>query len=190
MVTEISPFLLRILSIAPPLGGARWDGVYWCRHSPQVLRIEEGGAYNDITPIRSTTAAGDVTFSATDGSSTITVTDSNHDAVIGDFVTFSGAASLGGVITADVLNQEYQIDDVLRRQHLHHSRLEQPVPPLKTSQLMDSLIPTPVVSQTDPTPEMEEDPLLVRIRLTQVLILRLPGTDGVLAHGAERDLGF
>ena len=29
--------------------------------------IEEGGAYNDITPIRSTTAAGDVTFSATDG---------------------------------------------------------------------------------------------------------------------------
>jgi hypothetical protein len=75
--------------------------------------VEEGGAFNDITPIRSTTAAGDVTFSATDGSSTITVTDSNHDAVIGDFVTFSGAASLGGVITADVLNQEYQIDDVL-----------------------------------------------------------------------------
>jgi hypothetical protein len=75
--------------------------------------VEEGGAFNDITPIRSTTAAGDVTFSATDGSSTITVTDSNHGAVIGDFVTFSGAASLGGVITADVLNQEYQIDDVL-----------------------------------------------------------------------------
>jgi hypothetical protein len=74
--------------------------------------IEEGGAYNDITPIRSTTAAGDVTFSATDGSSAITVTDSNHDAVIGDFVTFSGAASLGGVITADVLNQEYQINDI------------------------------------------------------------------------------
>jgi hypothetical protein len=75
--------------------------------------VEEGGAFNDITPIRSTTAAGDVTFSATDGSSTITVTDSSHGAVIGDFVTFSGAASLGGVITADVLNQEYQIDDVL-----------------------------------------------------------------------------
>jgi len=32
--------------------------------------IEEGGAYNDITPIRETTAAGDVTFAATDGSST------------------------------------------------------------------------------------------------------------------------
>ena len=74
--------------------------------------INEGGAYNDITPIRNTTAAGDVTFAATNGSSTITVTDSNHDAIEGDFVTFSGAVSLGGNITADVLNQEYQIDSV------------------------------------------------------------------------------
>lgn len=31
--------------------------------------VEEGGGYNDITPIRTTTAAGDVTFAATDGSS-------------------------------------------------------------------------------------------------------------------------
>jgi hypothetical protein len=75
--------------------------------------IEEGGAYNDITPIRETTAAGDVTFAATDGSSTLTVTDSNHGAIENDFVTFSGAVSLGGLITADVLNQEYQIVEIL-----------------------------------------------------------------------------
>jgi hypothetical protein len=71
--------------------------------------IEEGGGYNDITPIRETTAAGDVTFAATNGSSTITVTDTDHGANENDFVTFSGAVSLGGQITADVLNQEYQI---------------------------------------------------------------------------------
>jgi hypothetical protein len=71
--------------------------------------INEGGAYADITPIRQTTAAGDVTFAATNGSSTITVTDTNHGANENDFVTFSGAVSLGGQITADVLNQEYQI---------------------------------------------------------------------------------
>ena len=71
--------------------------------------IEDGGVYYDITPIRNTTAAGDVTFSASQGSSIITVTDTNHEARAGDFVTFSGAASLGGAITADVLNQEYQI---------------------------------------------------------------------------------
>ena len=73
------------------------------------LYIQEGTSYNDITPIRATTSAGDVTFSATDGSSTLTVTDSGHGAVEGDFVTFSGATSLGGNVTAAVLNQEYQV---------------------------------------------------------------------------------
>jgi hypothetical protein len=71
--------------------------------------VEEGGVYNDITPIRQTTAAGDVTFSATNGSTTITVTDVNHGAVLGDFVTFSGSTSLGGNITAAILDQEYEV---------------------------------------------------------------------------------
>lgn len=71
--------------------------------------IKQGTNFDDVTPIRSTTAAGDVTFAATNGSSTITVTDTNHGAVTNDFVTFSGAATLGGNVTAAVLNQEYQI---------------------------------------------------------------------------------
>ena len=74
--------------------------------------IEQGLAFNDITPLRQTTSAGDVTFSATNGSSIITITDTGHGASQNDFVTFSGAASLGGLITATVLNQEYQIVDV------------------------------------------------------------------------------
>ena len=74
--------------------------------------IEQGLGFNDITPIRETTSAGDVTFSATNGSSTITVTDTSHGAIQNDFVTFSGAVSLGGNVTADVLNQEYQIASV------------------------------------------------------------------------------
>ena len=75
--------------------------------------IDEGGYYNDVTPIRATTAAGDVTFAATNGSSTITVSDTAHGAVVNDFVTFSGAVSLGGNITADVLNQEYYVTEVI-----------------------------------------------------------------------------
>ena len=71
--------------------------------------IEEGQTFNDITPIRSTTSAGDVTFAATNGSTTITVTDPAHGANENDFVTFSGAASLGGTITATILNIEYKI---------------------------------------------------------------------------------
>jgi len=141
--------------------------------------INEGGAYNDITPIRATTSAGDVTFSASDNDldgaidattttitltstsgfpasgrikiedeiityalvvgntltgcvrgvndtvaashadaqavlcATLIVSDTNHGALENDFVTFSGAATLGGNITANVLNQEYQITAII-----------------------------------------------------------------------------
>ena len=68
-----------------------------------------GGSFYDITPIRLTTSAGAVTFSATNGSNIITVTNSGNGAQPNDFVTFSGAVSLGGNITAAVLNREYQI---------------------------------------------------------------------------------
>ena len=75
--------------------------------------IEEGQAFNDITPIRNTTNAGDITFSVTNGSTEITVSDPAHGANENDFVTFSGASSLGGNITANVLNQEYQITSLI-----------------------------------------------------------------------------
>ena len=74
--------------------------------------INEGDSFNDVTPIRKT-STNSVTFSATNGSSIITVTDSSHGAVINDFVTFSQAVSLGGNVTSNVLNQEYQIATVV-----------------------------------------------------------------------------
>ncbi len=75
------------------------------------LYLLKGNTFHDITPIRATTTNG-VTFAATNGSSTITATDSTHGANKGDFVTFAQAVSLGGNITAAVLNQEYEIDSV------------------------------------------------------------------------------
>jgi len=87
------------------LGGSKYLGI----GTTNKYYIEEGGTYNDITPIRTTTTNA-ATFAATNGSSTLTVTDASHGAVTGDFVTFSSAVSLGGNVTAAVLNQEYQID--------------------------------------------------------------------------------
>ena len=75
--------------------------------------VSTGNRWYDITPLRLTTAAGDVTFSASSGSPTITVTDTDHGAEEGAFVTFSGAVSLGGQITADILNSEWQITTVI-----------------------------------------------------------------------------
>jgi len=71
--------------------------------------LEVAGNPYDITPIQSTTLAGAVTFSATDGSSVIEVTNAAYPSAPGNFVTFSGATSLGGNITAAVLNQNYEI---------------------------------------------------------------------------------
>ena len=71
--------------------------------------INQGGVYYDITPIRASSTINNNPFVATNGSATITVTDTNHGCVTGDFVTYSGAVGLGGNITATVLNAQYQV---------------------------------------------------------------------------------
>ena len=76
------------------------------------LYLKQGDVFNDITPIRSTTGNNEISFAATNGSSTITATDTSHGAGAGDFVTISGAVSLGGLVNSAVLNQEYEIDTV------------------------------------------------------------------------------
>lgn len=66
--------------------------------------IESGGLYNDITPVREVATLTNP-FTTVNGLSTVTVTDVNHGAFTGDFVTFSGASTVGGLD----LNGEYQI---------------------------------------------------------------------------------
>ena len=97
----------RALHAWTSLGGSKYLGL----GTTFKYYIKEGDSYSDVTPIRKTTTDG-IVFSATNGSSTITATDNAHGAVKNDFVTISGAASLGGLITAVVLNQEYQITSV------------------------------------------------------------------------------
>ena len=70
--------------------------------------IEQGEQYYDITPLRDTVTLSNP-FTATNGLSVVNVYDVAHGCVDGDFVTFSGAVSLGGNITATVLNEEFQI---------------------------------------------------------------------------------
>ena len=137
--------------------------------------VNEGGDFNDITPIRTTKTSGNTTFSASANTissgitadaieipltsasgfpdngriligseqitysginsntltgcvrgvnsttaashsssasvtcATVQVTCNTHGALLNDFVTISGATTLGGNATADVLNQEYEI---------------------------------------------------------------------------------
>jgi hypothetical protein len=87
------------------LGGANLLGV----GTNLKFYINLGGQYYDITPIRASSTINANPFVATLGSSVITVTDTAHGCLTGDFVTFSGAVGLGGNITAGVLNAEYQV---------------------------------------------------------------------------------
>ena len=96
------------------LAGANLLGI----GTEQKYYIENGGTYFDITPIVYTStnvgaAAGPFTaITVSPYSSVITVTDVNYAPNVGDYFTISGAASLGGNITAAVLNQEYVVNTV------------------------------------------------------------------------------
>jgi hypothetical protein len=84
--------------------------------------VEEGTSFSDITPLRETiTTPGSISFAASqannfdsdgdlvDDSTIITVTDPSHGCQQNDFVTFVDVDSLGGNVTAAILNTEHQV---------------------------------------------------------------------------------
>jgi hypothetical protein len=193
------------------LDGSRYLGV----GTHLKYYINEGGGYSDITPIRDTTAAGDVTFVAAANTlsagisavqtiipltssigfppsgliqigseqiryatvtgndlegitrgvngtipaahlsaaavdcATLTVSDTAHGALDNDFVTFSGAVSLGSQITAAILNQEYQIVSIVNvDNYLIEARTVASISSITTT---NGLAPTPVFADSSDT---------------------------------------
>ena len=95
----------RSLHVWAALNGSKYMGL----GTETKFYIEEGGGYNDVTPIRATTTLGaNPLKTGTSGTGTITVTAPGHGAVNGDFVTFSGATTTDG-ITATQINIEHEI---------------------------------------------------------------------------------
>ena len=79
--------------------------------SEKKIYLEDSGALNDITPIRSTVnlPSNPVNTSGGAVSGVITVTTSAaHGAIIGDFVTFASLTAVDGLTTSD-LNKEHEI---------------------------------------------------------------------------------
>jgi len=94
----------RSLHVWAALDGSKYMGL----GTETKVYIEEGGAYNDITPIRATTTLGANPLTTVNGSSVVTVTAPAHGAVTNDFVTISGATAVNS-ITAAQLNKEHQL---------------------------------------------------------------------------------
>ena len=74
------------------------------------MYVNAGTTLYDITPIRTTFTSTDTDncFATTDTLTTVTATITGHGAITGDYVTFSGATTVGGV-PAGELNAEHEI---------------------------------------------------------------------------------
>jgi hypothetical protein len=78
--------------------------------------IELGGFYNNVTPLIHTSAnigAPAGPFTATANSSSLIITDSTYNPSAGDYVIISGATTLGGNVTANVLNTTFTVTSVV-----------------------------------------------------------------------------
>lgn len=75
--------------------------------------IEQGGAYNDITPIRTRDYTATLTnpFDTTNTFTTVTVHDTAHGAQAGDLVYFTGSSAVGGIPAAE-LNTRHVITSI------------------------------------------------------------------------------
>jgi len=89
-----------------------WSSLSGVRHlalgTDKKLYLYVEGAIADITPVRATQANLSNPFVTTNGSPIVTVTDAAHGAKVGDFVTFSNAAAVGGLD----MNAEFEITAV------------------------------------------------------------------------------
>lgn len=144
--TSIYSFLgvCRALHTWVTLGGTQLTGV----GTSLKYYINEGGQYYDITPLRKTVAAG--SFGATNGQSTLSVNSANHGAVVNDFVTFSGAATLGGNMTAAVLNQEYQITEIVDASN-YKIQARAAATTIQSITVDGQLVPSPVLASAGDT---------------------------------------
>jgi hypothetical protein len=77
--------------------------------------VEQGGTYNDITPVTYTSSpALDNCFVVTSGSNLVTVIDGQYSPSVGDYVTFSGANTVTGTnVLNTILNAEYEVASIV-----------------------------------------------------------------------------
>jgi hypothetical protein len=74
--------------------------------------VDNSSEILDITPIRRSVTLGTDPIATSNTSSTITITDVNHGAVLGDYITISGATTTNGV-TAAQINQNLVVSNVI-----------------------------------------------------------------------------
>jgi len=74
--------------------------------------VDNSSEIIDITPLRRSVTLSADPIATTDTSNVVVVTDVNHGAVIGDYVTIAGSSNVNGIIDAD-LNKQHVVSNVI-----------------------------------------------------------------------------
>lgn len=74
--------------------------------------VDNSSTIIDITPLRRSVTLGSNPIATTNTSAEIVVTDVNHGAIIGDYITISGASTVNG-ISSTLINTEFVVSNVI-----------------------------------------------------------------------------
>jgi hypothetical protein len=75
----------------------------------QKVYVEQGGNYNDITPLRTTATLGTDPIDTVSGSTLVTINATAHGAAVNTYIDISGATAVGGI----TLSGSYEIVEVI-----------------------------------------------------------------------------
>lgn len=73
--------------------------------------VDNSSGVIDITPIRRTVTLGSNPISTNDTSNVITITDVNHGAIVGEYITISGSSNVNGILATQI-NKEFVVSNV------------------------------------------------------------------------------
>lgn len=73
--------------------------------------VDNSASIIDITPLRRSVTLGANPIATTNTSNLITITDINHGAVIGDYITVSGSSNVNGILSTEI-NKEFVVISV------------------------------------------------------------------------------
>lgn len=74
--------------------------------------VDNSSEIIDITPLRRSLTLGNNPIATTNTSNTIVITDVNHGAVLGDYITISGSSNVNGILTTEI-NKEFVVSNVI-----------------------------------------------------------------------------
>lgn len=76
------------------------------------LYVDNSSTILDVTPIRRSITLGTNPIATSNTSNVITVTDVNHGAVVGDYITIAGSSNVNGILATQI-NKEFVVSNVI-----------------------------------------------------------------------------